>query len=91
MLLLLRHISNNFGSPQIDSRLATTEASSPQTTTPSSWLTLVRLVHTAVYKQKLNQYNEALKHHEQYIDQLLSEQAAELTKIIINVDTTVNN
>ena len=41
-----------------------------------------RIVHTAVYKQKLNQYNETLKYYGQYIDQLLSEKVTELTKII---------
>ena len=50
-----------------------------------------RIRQTGVYKQKLNQYNEARKHFEQYIDQLLSVKAAELTKLIINVDAIVNN
>ena len=50
-----------------------------------------RIVHTAVYKQKIKQYNEALKHYEQIIDRLLSEQAIELAKIFKNVDAIVNN
>ena len=41
-----------------------------------------------MYKQQLNQYNEALKHYKQYIEQLLFEQAAE---IINNVAIIVNN
>ena len=47
-----------------------------------------RIVHTAVYKQNVNQYNEALK---QYIDQLLSDQATELIKITNFVDAIVIN
>ena len=38
------------------------------------------IAHKAVYKQQLNHYNEALEHYDQYTDQLLSEQATELTK-----------
>ena len=37
----------------------------------------------------MNQYNEALKHYEQSFDQLLSEDAAELTKSNNNVDAIV--
>ena len=48
------------------------------------------IVYTAVYKQKLNHYKEALNHYEQYIDQLLSEQSAQLIKIIYNVDDIVS-
>ena len=50
-----------------------------------------RIVDTAVHEQKFEQYNEALKHYEQYTDQLLSEQATELSKIIYNGDAIVNN
>ena len=49
-----------------------------------------RIVHTTVYKQKLTQYNNALKQNEHFINQLLCEQATELNKIIDNVDATVN-
>ena len=45
-----------------------------------------RIVHTAVYKQKMNQYNKALKHYGQNSDQLLSEQATELSKFNNYVD-----
>ena len=49
-----------------------------------------RSVHPAVYQRNLNnQYNEALKHYEQYTDQLLSEQAIDLTRIMNNVDGIV--
>ena len=41
-----------------------------------------RIVHTAVYKQKLTQNNDALKLHE-----LLTHQAVELSKIIQKVNT----
>ena len=49
------------------------------------------IVHTAVYKQKLTQYNNALKLYEQYITQLLSEQATELNRIYNNVNSIVKN
>ena len=39
----------------------------------------------AVFKKKINQYNNALKLSEQYIDQLLSEQADELNEFIHKV------
>ena len=45
-----------------------------------------RIVHTAVYKQKLSQYNNTLKLYENYIDEPLSLQTAELEQIITNVD-----
>ena len=48
-------------------------------------------LHTAVYKRKLTQYNNTLKQYEQYINQLLSEQATESNKILNNVDAFVNN
>ena len=49
-----------------------------------------RMVQTSVYKQKLNQYNNALKVYEQYINQLLSEQAFEINKNIENEDAIVS-
>ena len=44
-----------------------------------------RIVHTAVYKQKLNQYNNAFIHYEQYI-----KADFEQNKNIKNVDDSVN-
>ena len=41
-----------------------------------------RMVHKVVYKQKLQYYNNSLQIDEQYSNQLLLEQAAELDKII---------
>ena len=40
--------------------------------------------------QKLTQYNDAVKLYELYFNQLLTEQAAELDKIIKNVSTLIN-
>ena len=37
-----------------------------------------RSVHTAVYKQELSRYNKELKIYENYIDEFLSKQTAEL-------------
>ena len=43
-----------------------------------------RIVFTAVYKQKFTQYEEALNNYEHCIDQLLSEQSAEVgVKILV--------
>ena len=39
-----------------------------------------RIVHTAVYKQKLYQYNQALKQYEDHINELLKQTTAELDK-----------
>ena len=44
-----------------------------------------------MYRQTVNQYNEALKHCDLYIDQLLSEQAIELSEIMNNFDAIVYN
>ena len=44
-----------------------------------------KIFHTAVYKQTLPRYNNALKLFEQNIDQLLFEQDTELDNIIANV------
>ena len=52
----------------------------PQRSPGESDTPMTRFVHTSVYKQKLNQHNEALKHYERFINQLLSEQGTELTK-----------
>ena len=41
-----------------------------------------RIVHTAVYKQKLFQYNETLKLYDAHIDELLQQTTTELEKII---------
>ena len=49
------------------------------------------MVHTAVDKQKMSQYNNASKLFEQYINQLLSEQASDLNKITNNVDGIVSH
>ena len=40
-----------------------------------------RLVHTVVYKQKLNQYIDALKLYEKHIDELIEQTIFELDKI----------
>ena len=40
-----------------------------------------RLVHTVVYKQKLNQYIDALKLYEKHIDELIEQTTFELNKI----------
>ena len=40
-----------------------------------------RLVHTVVYKQKLNQYIDALKLYEKHIDELIEQTTFELDKI----------
>ena len=40
-----------------------------------------RLVHTVVYKQKLNQYIDALKLYEKHIDELIEQTTFELVKI----------
>ena len=40
-----------------------------------------RLVHTVVYKQKLNQYIDALKMYEKHIDELIEQTTFELDKI----------
>ena len=40
-----------------------------------------RLVHTVVYKQKLNQYIDALKLYEKHIDELIEQATFELDKI----------
>ena len=50
-----------------------------------------RNIHTAVYKQKLDQYNNALKLCEQYLNQRLSEPATEINKNNNNVNAIVNN
>ena len=42
-----------------------------------------RIVHTAVYKQKLLQYNNNLKFYENYIDELLEQTAAGLIKLLL--------
>ena len=39
-----------------------------------------RLVHTVVYKQKLNQYIDALKLYEKHIDELIEQTTFELNK-----------
>ena len=44
-----------------------------------------RVVHTAMNKQNLNQYNNTLKVYENYFDELLKQTTAELNKIITNV------
>ena len=49
-----------------------------------------RIVHTVMYKQKLSQYNNAQKLHENYIDELSTKQTAELEQLIITVDAIVN-
>ena len=46
-----------------------------------------RIVHTAVYKQKLHQYNQTLKLYEDHIDELLKQTTAELDKFVNNVDS----
>ena len=48
-----------------------------------------RIVHTAVYKQKLHQYNQTSKLYEYYLDELLKRTTAEPKKIITNVDSIV--
>ena len=50
-----------------------------------------RNLHTAAYKQSIPQYNYALKLNELYLNQILTEQAAEIDKIIQNVTTLVNH
>ena len=50
-----------------------------------------RIVHTVVYKQNVTQYNDAMKLYERYLNQQLTEQAAELDKNIKNVITLVNH
>ena len=50
-----------------------------------------RIVHTAIYKQKLHKYNETLKLYEDHIDELLKQTTAELDKINNNVDSVVTN
>ena len=56
-----------------------------------------RIIHTAVYKQKLTQYNNALKHIYcfnniyTYIDELPLQRTAELDKIIANFDCFVTH
>ena len=83
-----------FGSPQFASTLAKTEApqpKQPQLPPDKAGSPTKRIVHSAVQKQKLNQYNEALKHNEQFSDQLLTDQPIELPNVIINVDAIVNN
>ena len=50
-----------------------------------------RIVYTAVYKQKLLQYNNTLKLNDNYIDELLKQTTAELDKLITDVDSVVNN
>ena len=41
-----------------------------------------RIIHTAVYKQKLSQYNQTLKLYEDHNDELLKQTTAELDKTI---------
>ena len=48
-----------------------------------------RIVHTAIYKHKLNQYNYTLKLYENHINELLKQTTAELDKIITKVDSVV--
>ena len=42
-----------------------------------------RILHPAVYNQKLSQYNQTSKLYEDHIDELLKQTTAELDKIII--------
>ena len=48
-----------------------------------------KIFHTAVYKQKILQYNNTLKLLENYIDELLKQTTAEHDKIITNIDSVV--
>ena len=50
---------------------------------------VIRIVHTAIYKQSFNQCHNTLKPHENYIDEVLNQTTAELDKIITNVDSVV--
>ena len=50
-----------------------------------------KFVHTAVYKQKLHQYNNTLKLYENCINELSKQKTVELDKTITNVDSVVNN
>ena len=49
-----------------------------------------RIVHTAVYKQKLQNYNYTLKLYENHINELLKQTTTELDKSITNVHSIVN-
>ena len=86
--------STIFCSPDTHTRLPPTKArhsKRPHLPPSDAGTPSKRIVHTAVNKQKLTQYNNALKQHEQYINQPLSEQATELNKkIFTNVDAIVN-
>ena len=67
-----------------------TQSSKTFSTAPyKAGTTMKSIVHTAVYKQKLHQNNNSLKVYEKYLNQLLLEQAAELDKIIQNINTLV--
>ena len=50
-----------------------------------------RIVDIAVYKQKLQQNKNSIKIYEQFLNQLLVEQAAELDKINKNMNTFVTH
>ena len=58
---------------------------------PPEKLVLQRTLHTAVYKQKLHHYNNSLKIYEQYLNELILQQAAELDKIIQKLNFLVNH
>ena len=72
---------------------------SPQLPPGEAGTPVRRIVHTAIYKQKLQQYNNILKLYENYIFELLKQTTAELDKIIdvdsnesktTNVNSVVN-
>ena len=50
-----------------------------------------RIVHIAVYKPKLQQKNNYIKFYEQFLNQLLVEQAAELDIIIKKMNTSITH
>ena len=50
-----------------------------------------RIVHTAVYKQTLTRYYDALKLYELYLGELLTERDANLDKVTQNVNILVNH
>ena len=76
MLLPLLHISNN-----IQQQKKPKHPRRPHLPSDIIHQPVRRLVHTVVYKQKLNQYIEALKLYEKHIDELIEQTTFELDKI----------